>query len=439
MGEERFCYICRYVDNWPVSSSVGSPLIEPKAIATRTLINTSRERMDDRFHAIISNIRVINVHDTCYKNYTHPKSRNTAIKRKISEQGAGEGSSKNVRVEEESTSDGTGHEFDWANKCFICTIPTSKRRCLRSTWREAKSCDIKESFLEALLRPDCQYDEVRRQEILERLRSVSNFDTIGAVYHKKCYNAIVDPIRSSREKVNLTANIDRSMDLIVNYIDDHEHTQFTVRELIDQLPDDVYKPSEPTVVNRLKIHYGDQNLVVTGKQKSSTLICVSSKGLYDALNESWQKKNQIGDSDIEQLKKAAEIIVKEIRQQDCDLTEYPQTDTMLDSLYENVPPKLQFFLESLILNTLGKKEKRANYEKIIASTAHVLMSAICPRHYLSPLLLSLAVALHREFGTKNMIEMFHSCGLTASYKETKKYEMSAAKHMEISLKPGTFI
>ena len=64
---------------------------------------------------------------------------------------------------------------------------------------------------------------------------------------------------------------------------------------------------------------------------------------------------------------------------------------MLDNLYEKIPHKLKYFLDSLILNTHKKKNSISNYKEIIGSAAHVLMSAVCSRYYLSTLLLSLAV------------------------------------------------
>lgn len=101
------------------------------------------------------------------------------------------------------------------------------------------------------------------------------------------------------------------------------------------LPNNDYKPSYRSILRRLKEHYGD-DLVIVGNRNASTLICVSSKGLYSSLNDSWNK-NQIDaddDSDEKLLSKAAAILIKEIRENTPDFKDYPKADTMLDDLYE---------------------------------------------------------------------------------------------------------
>lgn len=144
---------------------------------------------------------------------------------------------------------------------YLYQFTSYEKKRLRHTWRQVKSRDVKESIVEALSQPDCQYDE-RRKEATLGLANVSNFETIGAGYHIKCYNEICNPLDCHNHLVGLTDKIA----LIVQYIKDHEHTQFTLSELVEQLPDDVYKPSERTILSRLKSYYGDQKLVVVGKK-----------------------------------------------------------------------------------------------------------------------------------------------------------------------------
>lgn len=374
------------------------------------------------------------MHEKCYVKYIHQHNVASARKRTPSTAFEGEPSSTCPRLDEESFHD----EFDWANKCFLCDIPIRKTKSLRRQYRMVTSRFYADSIKEAILHPNCNYDESKKDAIIKRMSSVRNFEKTGAIYHTHCYVQLFSYEKSV--KTNVSDKINDSVFQIIEFIDNHEHTQFTLKELTDMLPNDDYKPSDRSILRSLKEHYGD-DLVVVGNRNASTLICVSSKGLYSSLNDSWNK-NQIGaddDNDEKLLSKAAAILTKEIRENTPDFKDYPKADTMLDDLYEKIPPKLKFFLDYLIFNTHRKKQKHDKYQEKIASAAHVLMSAVCPRYYLSPLLLSLRVLLHREFGTRNVIDTFNACCLTASYAEVKKYEMSAAKHTKITLKPGTFV
>lgn len=436
--DEKFCYICRHVKDWASSMEVCGLLIERKAIGIKKLISISKNEWQDQLHQILENLMVITVHESCYKKYTHPHHA-TVQKRKRSE--SEPEAEEDVSIEHLSEDNESNIiEFDWTHKCCICGKSVSMKKSLRGQYREVKTSDVRTTIVESLMHPDSNYDETEKNKILNRISNVPNFETLGALYHVRCFGAIHIPLNFQKDKVNITQKINEAINLIIEYIDNHEHTQFTLQELAEHLPQNIHKPHESTILSRLQQHYGN-DLVVASNQKTSTIICVTTKGFYDALNDSWsrQQEDVTDDADREHLRKAAEAIIKEIREHKSDLTTYPQGDTMLNNLYEKIPPKLKFFLDTLILNTQGKKKLSSNYKQIIASTAHVLMSASFPRYYLSPLQLALGVLLHREFGTKNVIEMFHACGLTASYAEVRKYEMSAAKHTEIALQQGTFI
>lgn len=50
------------------------------------------------------------------------------------------------------------------------------------------------------------------------------------------------------------------------------------------------------------------------------------------------------------------------------------------------------------------------------------------------MLLSIAVTLHRKFGSKSIIDILHSLGLSVSYKEALLYECSAAIEYTLKIK-----
>lgn len=448
MADLHFFYICKYAENWP-GPSTNTSMVTRKQAAIQKLITISQDDRKDGLKNFLNGLSVIRVHGTCYKRYTRQDYVAPGTKRRKS---AEEASSKQLRlnVEDENEtssslvslpdeSDGQNNGgFEWTKRCMICGDKTNN--VSKDKLRKATTEQVKETILHDLMAaPNSLIGEICRESAIQRLQNACNFANLGGIYHINCYTQI-HSYSKSYDKVEITNRINKCMEQIVDYITNHENAHFTIQELLDIFPADSYKPAPRTVLGRLEEIYGD-DLIKVGRQKKSTLICISSKGLYDSLNDSYTKRmpSSENDSDFAIIRKAADIIVKEVRSLKFDLTTYPPSDKMLDDLYEKIPENLKCFLKRLILNTPGKKKKAENYQKKIGSAAHVMMSAISPRHYQSPLLLSLAVALHREFGTKNAITIFNACGLTESYSEVLAYERSAAKQEKTAVRPGTFI
>lgn len=62
-----------------------------------------------------------------------------------------------------------------------------------------------------------------------------------------------------------------------------------------------------------------------------------------------------------------------------------------------------------------------------------------PRSILSPLHIAVGVALHRKFGSRELIDMCYAMGFCCSYNEVRNYEMSAAMQGGVEFKDGAFI
>jgi hypothetical protein len=81
-----------------------------------------------------------------------------------------------------------------------------------------------------------------------------------------------------------------------------------------------------------------------------------------------------------------------------------------------LPSVLQHFLD-IIIGT-----KACDLKKI--SIGQALVQASRPRSLISPILLGVGVQLHRDFGSRLLVDELHRLGFSVSYDEVKKYRVS---------------
>ena len=63
-----------------------------------------------------------------------------------------------------------------------------------------------------------------------------------------------------------------------------------------------------------------------------------------------------------------------------------------------------------------------------ASIGPAIMQAVRPKAIVAPLQIGLGVQMHRQFGSRFLIDSLHSHGFCTSYSEVQKFERSAAFH-----------
>ncbi len=64
----------------------------------------------------------------------------------------------------------------------------------------------------------------------------------------------------------------------------------------------------------------------------------------------------------------------------------------------------------------------------IVSIGRAIMQAVGPKAIIAPLQIGLVVQMHRQFGSRFLIDSLHSHGFRSSYSEVQKFERSAAYH-----------
>jgi hypothetical protein len=86
----------------------------------------------------------------------------------------------------------------------------------------------------------------------------------------------------------------------------------------------------------------------------------------------------------------------------------------------------------LLLETITKKKHKNSEEKFTDSTkvtavAHCLIAAARPRSFFSPLQIGLGSVLHRQFGSKHLLDLLSRVGFCSSYNNVRLFEVSCLK------------
>ena len=98
------------------------------------------------------------------------------------------------------------------------------------------------------------------------------------------------------------------------------------------------------------------------------------------------------------------------------------------------PESLDTFIHNVIHHS-SKTEHSPKHEAIMQS----IIAATRPRSFLSPLLLGIAVCIHRKYGSKDLIELMNNLGFSQSYWEVQWYEYSVMADQSDQQDPDGFL
>ncbi|GFS98488.1 uncharacterized protein TNCV_3478781 [Trichonephila clavipes] len=123
-----------------------------------------------------------------------------------------------------------------------------------------------------------------------------------------------------------------------------------------------------------------------------------------------------GNSEEERLRiveAAAAIIHEDIRSSVIETKSYPPPSKMLIKENQEIPKSLLHFYEEVIMK--NRKGKIANSKTKCRSIRHAIMAALRERSFSSQLLLSISVFLHRRYRSERLIDVLYRLGFAASY------------------------
>ncbi|GFY39353.1 SWIM-type domain-containing protein [Trichonephila inaurata madagascariensis] len=177
---------------------------------------------------------------------------------------------------------------------------------------------------------------------------------------------------------------------IFNYIENHDDSQFTLKELRNVLTG--YVSDDKTIITRLQQKYLT-DVIITTKVKDLTIIFFRDTQV-NILSKDWYD-NKKGDSEKERLRiveAAAAIIREDIRSSVVETQSYSPPSKMLIKKNQEIAKSLLHFLQKIIMK--NRKGKIANSKPKCTSISLAIMAALRERSFSSQLLLSLSVFLY---------------------------------------------
>lgn len=153
----------------------------------------------------------------------------------------------------------------------------------------------------------------------------------------------------------------------------------------------------------------------------------------------YTNRNCIAKEEEKRIDEAAtKIILKDIRNIYYDFNNYNTPHRFMNGVEEDVPDTLKILLQGLI-KTHKKNQNDEKWDKRVNTIAHCIISSVRPRSFVSHILLGLACQIYKKYGGTDLIESFSYVGLTATYKETQRFEECLMNDLPEYILDGSFV
>ena len=202
---------------------------------------------------------------------------------------------------------------------------------------------------------------------------------------------------------------------LCSHIDSSDEYQYSLSELEAKLHEysgggEVY--STKHLKRKSEEHYGETLTItyIPGKPSIFTFHEYSHKVLHDK----WYSERCDNEADERKriVETAASIIRQDIRAMVYDSSVYPDPKDITCAAPES--------LKSFVQNVIDYKHTNKNQVKVEAIIQSII-AATRPRSFVPPLLLAIAVYIHRKYGSKELIELLNKLCFSESYLEVKRY------------------
>ena len=378
-----------------------APLVRIGEKALATLKQASQARKDNLFSDFSAD--TCSVHPSCRKDYTrkHTIQKCKRLRECNTDQCS---SAKESRVTRK------GAVFDFQRQCLFCgldvvddtKLPTHRRRSVSQI-----STLSEDSFKQKAL----EGGDATGMLVLGRIEGAIDLVAAEGKYHRDCRR---DFFRDSKRPSENRK--EEAFAQLCHHLDEDDECQYTIQEIEEMLfsiNNEGPHYSRKQLRRKLLEKYG-QDIVFISQNKSPDSVCFWDRACH-VLQEKWANASDHTEEDIVDM--AAMIVRNAIRCTHFNTNTYPDMTTE-DSLSAQPHPLLQ----RLINGMLAPKSESQSTRRKCASTSQVVTAACRPRSYVSPMLLSLSVYLHKMYGSKELISLLHNFGLSASYQEATQLE-----------------
>lgn len=375
----------------------------------------------------------ITVHTECRKRYT--RRVNTSC----------ESSSKDDVVRCQTPR----NHFDFKNFCVLCGRPITDSKKSRNPDKQRSSEVLTIPTVESMRLYAGARDDDWGRDVSIRLSGVIDLRAADGRYHRRCFQAFQVPGRSvpgtqphggvretskGREKA-------QAFETLCEFLENSNECQHTIQELLTKmagLSSSNISYSDYHLKCKLREYYGDA-ITITEIPGKPGVVCfggltneiLTAKWYEDKRQNMHEERNRI-------IETAAAIIRQDIRSHsyDCDL--YPNPEQISSGNAEMVPDTLRILIEGIINPKKSKKGNTKINRKCI-TIEHAIISATRPRSFVSPLQLGLSVYLHRCYGSKVLLDLLSSIGVSSSYNDAIRYESSVTKNTQMTFSDNAYI
>ena len=416
-------------------------LIESENVCVKkgmsTLVEASKKRGDDKWQKWV-NLSAVQVHVKCRKDYTREKSI-TAANRKDTTDQEEKGSPLKQKLRSKET------DFDFKKKCIfcfeVCCEKAEKKKPLHR--RQVVSSVMTLDFGKNVLDKANDRNDDWGKKVKAIVVGVQCLVAEEARYHRSCsakfFSVKKQHLNPSGKRGRPDdEDIVTGLEKVCSYMEESDDCQFTLQELLDVMHQNPScKISASYLKTKLQEKYGS-DIIITTLHKKTPIVCFRKSG-DKLLCNSWYNERLHSEEEerLRIVRTAAAIIKEDIKSQVYDPCNYPSPEGLFNDVENNVPDSLHVLLHELIEK--GGKGGIDNKHRVCTAVAHSVLQAVRPRTFVSPILLGVAVYVHRKFGSRLLVHILHKLGFSTGYNEAQLFEASCMKSTPPTILSDSFM
>lgn len=371
---------------------------------------------------------VVYVHEQCRKNYT----RRLPAKKDETSPSA-------VKIPRSDS-------FDFKNQCLFCgeiAVLDSKNPNQSRPISQVRTIGILETIRSHAVARGDNWGKT----VTLRLSGVIDLVAAEGRYHRYCYQNFLRPDLNIPQSVKKCAgrptrnDVNETFMKLCEYIEDNEECQFSLSDLVGVMKrlDSTTAPySEKHLKRKLKEFYGD-SVVFTSIPGRSSVVCFS--GYRDKiLTEQWYEEKKTNQTDERNriVLMAAKVIREDIRSRAYNCDTYPTSEEIAAGGCDLMPETLSLLINEIVLPKNSDRNVQTYHRKSLA-IQHCIVAAARPRSFVSPIQIGLSIHLHRQFGSKLLIDILSNLGVCSTYKEALKYEASVTLNSTTCIEKPSYV
>ena len=411
--------ICCIICSEELGSNNDDDIVNIGDKGKNTLILASISR-GDGLQEKIEKSSPLKIHQSCRRKYTRP-STIIADKRRAST-----GKTKDEQGKKLRSSDST---FDIRYDCMFCTesiaaderLPKSRKRAVS----KVETLEFKDSVLNCINNIDDEWGK----SVAVRIQHHLDLVAAEAKYHRDCAQAFFK--RSERSSIGKPKNEaqEEAFRKLCDFLDQNDESQYSLVDILEKMESFLEGEEGYTMKflkEKLKKHYKD-DIIITNQKGKPAIACFRDS-TYRIIQERFKSTTDQRSEIDKVIDTAASIIRNDIRLKVYDCGEYPTMDSS-DNFEDFIPETLKRFLQSLILS---KKKDCTVTKRRCTAIAHSIISTCRPRSFVSPLLLAIAVYIHKNYASRELIDILSSMNFSDDYTEVQRLEQALLSEEEPS-------